>query len=172
MNKRAFLLFAVIVVPGYAHAANLKPLLLQELRWTHNVKGDWFVPVNIAIATITPEQASWKDKSGNHSIIELINHLIFWDERNLAKFKGEALSKFNGDNDETFHSALSWEAAQQELDHVLTDWEKAIEGADDAKLQKWHATIDNIVAHRAYHTGEIVYIRRQQGSWNPASGVH
>jgi uncharacterized damage-inducible protein DinB len=145
---------------------------MQQMHWTHNVKGDWFVPLSVAVAEITPEQANWKDKSGNHSISELVHHLAFWDERNLRTFNGEKLPKFTADNDTTFHSDLTWEATVKKLDQVLGDWEKAIEGADDPKLQKWHSTIDNLVAHNAYHTGEIVYIRRQQGSWNPDAGVH
>jgi hypothetical protein len=45
----------------------LKGTLLESLRTTHNQK-DWFVPVSIAVEGVTPEQAKWQDKSGNHSI--------------------------------------------------------------------------------------------------------
>jgi uncharacterized damage-inducible protein DinB len=50
-------------------------------------------------------------------------------------------------------------------------WENAIEAADDAKLEKWYVTISHISTHNAYHTGQIVFIRKLQGSWNPAKGV-
>ena len=175
MGKLGLLLLNTALL-GYSQSADspatLKGVLLQQMRWTHSVKGDWFVPVSVAIAGITPEQANWKDKSGNHSIIELTSHLSFWGERNLLKLKGEQLPTFNGDNEESFRTTLTWDAAVKKLDEVLTGWEKAIEAADQAKLHKWQSTIDNIVAHEAYHTGEIVYIRREQGSWNPESGVH
>jgi hypothetical protein len=61
----------------------LKSILLEQLKTTHNEK-DWFVPVNIAIEGLTPEQANWTDGSGNHSIAQLTSHLIFWNNQVLA----------------------------------------------------------------------------------------
>jgi hypothetical protein len=66
----------------------LKAVLLEQLRSTHN-KAEWFVPANTAVAGLTPAQASWTDESGNHSVGQLANHLVFWDRESLAKFKGE-----------------------------------------------------------------------------------
>src|ERR1700727_3225717 len=66
----------------------LKEVLLEQLRSTHN-KAEWFVPANTAVAGLTPAQASWTDKSGNHSVAQLANYPVFWDRESLAKFKGE-----------------------------------------------------------------------------------
>ena len=153
-------------------APTLKSILLEQLRTTHNQK-DWFVPVNTAVEGLTPEQATWKDKSGNHSIGQLANHLIFWNEQALAKFKGEKPAAFSGNNEETFNSfdSKQWNATVQKLDAVLTAWEKAVEDADDSKLNAWYSTIAHIGTHNAYHTGQIIYIRRLQGSWDPEKGV-
>ncbi|HMG69289.1 MAG TPA: DinB family protein [Chitinophagaceae bacterium] len=153
-------------------APDLKSILLDQLRSTHNVK-DWFVPVNIAIDGLTPEQARWKDSSGNHSIGQLTSHLIFWNLQQLDKFKGITPSAFSGDNNETFNSfnKENWASTVQRLDSVLTAWEKAIETADDKKLQSWYSTIAHISTHNAYHTGQIIYIRKLQGSWDPEKGV-
>ena len=46
-----------------------------------------------------------------------------------------------------------------------------MEAADDAKLQAWASTIAHIGAHNAYHVGQIIYIRKQQGWWDPEKGV-
>ena len=151
----------------------LKSILLEQLRTVHNQK-DWFVPVNVAVEGLTPDQAKWKDKSGNHSISELVNHLIFWNQRALEKFQDQKGVPFDGNNEETFSKGMEsgdWTAAVQKLDSVMTDCEKAVEQADDAKLQKWASTIAHIGTHTAYHTGQIIYIRRLQGSWNPEKGV-
>jgi uncharacterized damage-inducible protein DinB len=152
--------------------ATLKSNLLDQLRSTHNQK-DWFVPANVAVAGLTPEQASWKDNSGNHSIGQLANHLVFWNKQSLAKFKGEPPQKFSGNNDETFNSfdKKSWASTVQQLDEVMTEWEKAVEAADDKKIAEWAPTIARIGTHNAYHIGQIIYIRRLQGSWNPENGV-
>src|SRR6476659_8670666 len=117
-------------------APTLKSVLLAQLKETHNQE-EWFVPVKVAIEGLTPEQAAWKDATENHSIAQLVNHLIFWNRQQLAKFKGENPTPFNGDNKETFSGLdkATWDASVKQIDEVLTDWEKAIAEADDAKLE-------------------------------------
>ena len=155
-----------------APPATLKGILLEQLRTTHNDK-DWFVPPSVAIEGLTAEQAAWKDSSGNHSIGQLANHLVFWNSRELARFKGEQPPKFDGNNDETFNSfdAKSWAATVQQLDRVMTDLEKFVEAADAATLAKFGSEIAHIGTHNAYHTGQMIYIRKLQRSWDPAKGV-
>ena len=150
----------------------LKSILLEQLKTTHNQK-EWFVPANTAVEGLTPEQASWQDGKGNHSIGQLANHLVFWNQEELAKFKGEPEVKFSGNNDETFNNfdTKKWKATVQQLDQVLTDWEKAVGAADDKKLESWYSIIAHIGTHNAYHIGQIIYIRKLQGSWDPEKGV-
>jgi uncharacterized damage-inducible protein DinB len=150
----------------------LKAVLLEQLRSTHN-KAEWFVPANTAVAGLTPAQASWTDKSGNHSVGQLANHLVFWDRESLAKFKGEKPAKFDGNNDETFNdfNAKSWNATVAALDQVMTDWENAVEAADDAKISLWASRIAHVGTHNAYHIGQMVYVRKLQGVWDPDKGV-
>jgi uncharacterized damage-inducible protein DinB len=150
----------------------LKAVLLEQLRSTHN-KAEWFVPANTAVAGLTPAQASWTDKSGNHSVGQLANHLVFWDRESLAKFKGEKPVKFDGNNDETFNNfdAKSWDETVKQLDQVMTEWEQAVEAADDAKVALWASRIAHIGTHNAYHIGQMVYVRKLQGVWDPDKGV-
>lgn len=154
-------------------APTLKSILLDQLKTTHN-KQEWFVPAIKAVDGLTPEQAMWKEGNANHSIGQLVAHLIFWNKDQLIRFKGEKPPAFSGNNEETFAAHFdkkSWADAVQQLDDVLTQWENAIENADDAKLQSWYAIIAHINTHNAYHTGQILYIRKQQGSWDPDKGV-
>ena len=150
----------------------LKAVLLEQLRSTHN-KAEWFVPADTAVAGLTPAQASWTDKSGNHSVGQLANHLVFWDRESLARFKGEKPAKFDGNNDETFNNfdEKSWNDTVKQLDQVMTDWEQAVESADDAKIALWASTIAHVGAHNAYHIGQMVYVRKLQGVWDPSKGV-
>ena len=173
------LLVAVIlamVVNVYAQEqkkepATLKSILLEQLRSTHN-KAEWFVPTNTAIAGLTPQQAAWTDGK-NHSVGQLTYHLVFWDKEELAKFKGEPPAKYSGKNDDTFndYDPKKWDQTVKELDQVLTEWEKAVESADDAKIKEWASGIAHVGTHNAYHIGEIVMVRKEQGSWNPETGV-
>jgi uncharacterized damage-inducible protein DinB len=150
----------------------LRGVLLEQLRTTHNNK-DWFVDANTAVAGLTPEQASWKDGNGNHSVGQLAYHLVFWDRQALARFKGETPDKFSGNNEETFDKfdAAQWKSVVQQLDQVMTDWEKAVEAADDNKLAAAASTIAHVGTHNAYHIGQIVFVRKEQHSWDPEKGV-
>ena len=90
----------------------------------------------------------------------------------LAKFKGETPAKFSGNNDETFNSfdAKKWADTVQQLDKVSTDIEKFVDSADDKTMEKIASTVAHIGTHNAYHVGQIIYIRRLQGSWEPREG--
>lgn len=151
---------------------SLKSILLEQLETTHNLK-DWFVPPSIAIAGLTVEQANWKDSSENHSIAQLTTHLIFWNKQMLDKFEGKKKDIFDGNNKETFSPVTeqTWRATVIRLDSVLTAWEVAVKNSDGKKLQKWYSIIAHIGTHNAYHTGQIIYIRKMKGWWDDKNGV-
>jgi uncharacterized damage-inducible protein DinB len=151
----------------------LKSILLSQLKTTHDQQ-DWFVPADKAVAGLTAEQASWKQGNANHSIAQLVQHLVFWNQTQLATWKGQKGPAYSGKNDQTFGNNLdkaAWENAVRQLDTVLSEMEKWIESADEASLKKQADNIAHVSAHNAYHTGQILYIRKQQGSWDLEKGV-
>jgi hypothetical protein len=152
--------------------ATMRSLLLHELRTTHT-EAEWFVPINTAVDGLTAEQANWQPPNGGHSAGQLAYHILFWNRRNLNAFRGVKNDKFSGDNAETFDKfdSKQWADIIKQLDQVMTDLEKVVESADDEHLAKWANTIGNICTHNGYHTGQIVYVRKLQGSWNPEKGV-
>ena len=169
--------FVVLSLSFHAYAQNPKPatlrsILLEQLRTTHSEK-DWFVTIDGAVEGLTAEQASWKDGSGNHSVGQLTNHLLFWNRRELAKFKGEPEQKFSGNNGETFNNfdAKKWNDTVKQLDEVMSQLENLVETADDKKLEGWASEIAHIGTHNAYHVGQMIFVRKLQGSWNPEKGV-
>ena len=177
MKTTMLLLVVILSLSAFAQeagkgATTLKGVLLEQLQTTHNKK-DWFVPVTVAVDGVTPDQAKWTDGKGNHSVGQLTYHLLFWDRYALADFKGEKHEKFSGNNDETFTNfdAKQWADTVHQLDQVMTEWEKAVEAADDAKLSKNASLIAHVGAHNAYHIGEIVMVRKEQGSWDASKGV-
>ena len=153
-------------------APTLKSILLDQLHSTHD-KSDWFVCANVAVANLTPEQANWSDGKGNHSVGQLTYHLLFWNSRSLATFQGHPLPNFKGENTETFDKfdAKSWNDTVNKLNQVMTDLEKVVANASDAQLAQWAPTIANITTHNAYHIGEIVMVRKEQGVWDASKGV-
>lgn len=153
-------------------APTLRSVLLRQFQNTWN-KEDWFVPVSIAVEGLTAQQAMWKPSDSSHSVGQLAYHLLFWNKQSLDKFYGRKPASFDGNNNETFTSftQATWTATVKELNQVMQDWETAIKGADEATLAKWYPTIANINIHNAYHTGQILYIRKLAGNWDPAKGV-
>ncbi|HET9741468.1 MAG TPA: DinB family protein [Terriglobales bacterium] len=178
MTKRlAIFLLLFLSLPICAQTQKKKPttlreVLLSELRSTHNSE-EWFVPANVAVKGLTPEQAVWRDDKGNHSVGQLAYHLVFWNRQSLARLKGETPEKFSGNNDDTFNNfdSKNWNETVQQLDQVLTDLEKWVETADQAKLEQSAQMLTHISTHNAYHIGEIIYVRKEQGSWDPKNGV-
>jgi len=180
MKKLVVLL--ALAVPCAASAAlsaqapkpptTLRGVLLEQLHTTHDVE-DWFVPASIAVAGLTADQAKWSPGKDAHSVGQLANHLLFWNTRELADFKGEKPQPFSGNNDETFNdfNAAQWADTVTRLNAVLTEWEKAVEAADDQKLAANASLIAHVGAHNAYHIGQILYVRKLQGSWDPSKGV-
>ena len=177
MKRLAFLL--LLAVPLSAQTpekkqppTTLRGVLLEQLQTTHD-KEDWFVPVSIAVDGLTAEQAQWNPGKGNHSVGQLAYHIWYWDQRALNNFKGEKNAPFDGNNNETFDkfTPAQWDDLVKKLNQVLADWEKAVESADDAKLAANASLIAHVGAHNAYHVGQILYVRKLQGVWNPDKGV-
>jgi uncharacterized damage-inducible protein DinB len=104
---------------------------------------------------------------------QLAYHIVYWNRRNLEKLKGEPSPKFSGNNDETFDKfdAKTWDATVKDLDDVMNELEKWVQTADDAKLAQNAQVFTHISTHNAYHIGQIIYVRKEQGTWDPKNGV-
>ncbi len=164
---------------------NTKQILLEQMYACHDQTG-WFVTANTAIAGLNLEQAVKRETGTNNSIWQIVNHLIFWNRRYMNRFKGIPNPEFKGDNDDTFESEnltdAGWEKAVEDIDAVMSEWVDALNNADENKLMgskdekspedTWSATIAQITVHNAYHIGQIVTLRKLQGSWDPKQGVN
>lgn len=176
MKRLAFLLMLAIPLAAVAQSktppTTLRGVLLEQFHTTHDAE-DWFVPAKIAVDGLTAEQAQWSPGKGNHSVGQLAYHLWYWNARVLATFNGEKLAPFDGNNNETFDkfNAAQWDDLKVKLDKVMADWEKAVETADEKKLAENASLIAHVGAHNAYHIGQILYVRKLEGAWDPAKGV-
>jgi uncharacterized damage-inducible protein DinB len=96
----------------------------------------------------------------------------FWNENALARLRGEKPAS-PGNNEETFNDfdAAHWDQIVQRLDRVMKDLEAVVEKMPEEKLALKAPLISHISTHNAYHTGQILYVRKLQGSWNPENGV-
>ena len=162
-------------------ATDLRSVLLEQLHTTHD-KSEWFVSLDTAVAGLTAEQARWVPKAGGpgqmHSVAQLVAHLIYWNERSLTTIKGEKPAAFSGNNEETFVgydvnkiTAEEWTALIARYDRGMSGLEQWVQSASDADLAAHASGVAHIGAHNGYHIGEIVYVRKLQGSWDPSKGV-
>jgi len=149
-----------------------KELILDQFDACYNEE-NWFIPLIQSLEGLTPEQAQWNDEN-NHSILQLVLHLIFWNERYLMRFKGTPLPPFSiGEEDPTFDiNPLDWDSAVKKLNEVLSDFRNEIKNTSEEKLESkpikesnddWYKIISNMNIHLAYHTGQIIFVRKLQG---------
>lgn len=165
-------------------AFTTKEVLLAQFTATFD-QPNWFVPLKKVLADVTATQATKKVGEEN-SIWEIVAHLTFWNKRYLQRFKGIQLEEVKlSSNDDTFtyieEGEEGWKRAVEELFLVMEDWRSTLKEADEERLASrvnpesegfWCTTIANIIIHNSYHIGQILQIRKQQGSWNPKNGVH
>ena len=162
----------------------IKETLLKQFDRSYNENG-WFVAVRNAIEGVTVEQAAWKpDGSEDNCIWELLSHITYYSNAYLQRFKGIEFQYDVDNNDQTFstgeYSESDWQADVARFDAVMTELRRLIEEADESKFSEpvptnttriWADLIADINAHNAYHGGQILMLRKLQGSWSPEKGV-
>lgn len=170
-----YILIAIVLVLSITGCSeknndtNMRSFLVEQLKNTHNQQ-DWFVPTKKALDGISFEKSNVKDSTDNHSISEIVSHILYWNDINLKAFNGEEIGEYleeESQNAETFHisSGKNWKEAVRLLDSIQTEWELAVENSTDEQLQLWQSEIADLAAHNAYHTGQIIYIRKKNGWW-------
>ncbi len=141
---------------------------------------DWFAPVSRALAGLTPAQAAWLPASGVNTIWQIVNHLTFWTRFVARRLAGEAPTGTEIHNDETFGGpgdpldADRWARALRELHDAYGELEAVLAGQADANLERQLTSrrtraaslVGGSVMHDAYHIGQIVLLRKLQGSWS------
>jgi uncharacterized damage-inducible protein DinB len=161
-----FLLFGVYFISNSLFSQDMNSFLVKQLEFAHSNE-NWFAPVSVATEGLTAEKANWHDGSENHSIAQVVSHLVFWNDRLLQAIQGNQVPNFTDDNKVTFIeiSEEDWTGMVKKLDQILTGIEVETKKLEGKPLEGWSETLANIAAHNAYHTGQIVYIRKQKGWW-------
>jgi hypothetical protein len=156
-----------------------KNILLEQ----HNACYDdnqWFVSLKTVLDGVTAEHADWRPDGADNTIRETVNHLLFWNERWLKRYRGEIIAPEDIDNDSTFDAAADWDDTVARLFGVMETWREIYGQIDDEKLSSsvsekydapWRSPLGNQNIHNAYHIGQILLLRKLQGSWDPKKGV-
>lgn len=151
---------------------NQKDLILNVLDKTYE-KESWFAPLKNAIEGITAEQANWKPTGeATKSIWENVNHILYYMERLVVNMEGNKWSN-NLDGDETFNfteqfnDENEWGKVVERLENAHLSLRKLLSNATEVELNRdsFDAKLMDVLLHEAYHTGQIIQIRKMQGSW-------
>ena len=161
-----------------------KEFLIDQFTSNYDTDG-WFVALGNTFKNLSAEDAAWKPDSVDNSIWGIVRHLNFYNERFLKKFKGETIEKSEIENSETFAGAESaseedWQAEIERFDRVMSGWRSAFKAADEEQFRQiyyeesqttWAEIVGLMNTHHAHHGGQIVILRKLQGSWDASKGV-
>ena len=155
-------------------------VLIEQHTACYDADG-WFVCLRTALHGVTAEQAGWKPAGVDNSIHETVNHLIFWNERWLQRYRGELNKPEDVENKGTFKSdEADWQRTLVKLWSLMDEWRDKLAVITDEKLTQfvnaeyqapWTSPLAHQNIHNAYHIGQIVLLRKLQGSWDASKGV-
>ncbi|MEP7075015.1 MAG: DinB family protein [Acidobacteriota bacterium] len=157
-----------------------REVLLEQFTACYD-ENNWFVSLKSVLDGVTAEQAAWKPANVENSIWESVNHIIFWNERWLQRFRGELNEPQDVENESTFRSSeTDWQATIAKMNSVMKEWRDKLGLIDDQKLDSpvneqyqapWRSPLAQQNIHNAYHIGQILLLRKLQGSWEADKGV-
>jgi len=144
----------------------LEGLTEDETDWDESTRRI-FEPVT---APLTAEEAHWQPAPGMRTIAEIINHMAYWLGYRVRQVRGEPLEPLRPVPKS--REALAWippypecvgnlrkqfEALREALAALGDeDLERTVEGSPRPIME----LISNIIAHNAYHIGQVLLLRR------------
>ena len=136
-----------------------------------------------ALEGMAPRQAGARVGAAPHTIFQILNHMVYWQDITLARLLGDTPERPTS-------SLLGWQARPEPED--ASDWEASVaclaEGlrsierllvdpeldlgrvVDEERGTTAREEILSIQAHNGYHLGQIVTLRQQQNVWPPPRG--
>ncbi len=120
---------------------------------------------------VTAEQAVARPIPSAHSIWELVNHIIAWEQ--IAKLRLEGDPVKNPSDEMNFPpvtetSEAAWNATLQALEASNQALRNAVKKIDDAKLDDIvpqapysnYALLHGVIQHDLYHAGQIALLKK------------
>lgn len=150
-----------------------KTVLLDQLLANANDRS-WYISFYEAVDGLSEAEAFWKPDDSSHSIAEIVQHLIYWNETWQTRYKKNhinAVPQINH-NEDTFliNNVKSFLVIKEQLLKVLLQWQDILLKNEQLESKvngfpfeaEWWAIISNATTHNAYHIGQIAYIRKMK----------
>lgn len=123
------------------------------------------------LESVTADQATAKPILAAHSIWELVNHIIAWEQIALKRLQGEALSEVPDEMNFppiTESSELAWQTTLHSLQASNQSLRDAIRQIDDSRLEEMvtgtsysnYALLHGVIQHDLYHAGQIALLKK------------
>lgn len=136
----------------------------------------WYLSFAETVQNLSEEEAFWRPTEDSHSIAEIVQHLIYWNETWQIRYQKSDFKAVLSieDNNKSFiiPAHKMFNELREELLEVLLQWqdlltEKQLESDVNGfpVPAKWYDLLGNAITHNAYHIGQIVYIRKLRKSW-------
>lgn len=151
-----------------------RSLLLQYGQFAANKEG-WYPPYAAALDGVDADLANWKPPgAAANTIWETVAHVTHFKERLLNRIEGRPDQQISS-NDDTFAVAGSSEAEWQDAVARLFAAHEVLRVALDrmhdddldrpAPEELLIKQFQDLIVHDAYHTGQIILLRKLKGAW-------
>lgn len=151
-----------------------KSILLQYWQLAAESEG-WYPPYADALKDVDAALAGWKPEGkAANTIWETVTHVTHFKERLLRRIQDLSDPEI-ADNDATFvvkgSGEADWQDAVAKLFAVHSELYRRLEGMEETELDKpgpsrpIGAQFMDLIVHDAYHTGQIILIRKLKGAW-------
>lgn len=120
---------------------------------------------------VTAAQAAARPIPNTHTIWELVNHIIAWEQIAKRRLEGDPVK--NPPNEMNFPpvsdtSETAWQATLQHLTDSNQALRNAVKKIDDAKLEAIvpeaiysnYAMLHGVIQHDLYHAGQIALLKK------------
>jgi uncharacterized damage-inducible protein DinB len=123
------------------------------------------------LAGVTAEQAAARPIPNAHSIWELVNHIIVWEQIARRRLEGEGEMPIPDEMNfppVTDASEAAWQATLQSLEASHRSLRDGIKKIDDAYLEETapgtlysnYVLLHGVIQHDLYHAGQIALLKK------------
>lgn len=152
----------------------------------------WFAPLESALKGLNSTDASWQPPGGGNTIWQTVKHLNYYNALLVRQINDSIAGKNASNNKATFGDigesvdsiwkeilaentfgdvgdpadSEKWNAVMADTRQICESLRRSLAQVKDNWLDEELAgRLARQILHNVYHTGQIVLIRKQQGSW-------
>jgi uncharacterized damage-inducible protein DinB len=143
----------------------------------------WFGRNLKALLSEVDEETAFTKLNGQHSILELLYHMIVWREFTISRLttSEKDLSYFEENDWQVLdHTNQNlWKKGLQRLDETQAELVRLLQEQDDSILTRtvnerkydFRKLLYGIIQHDIYHLGQIAFITKAAGPLSPGGGT-